>query len=531
MKFKELTEEDKVKIAEVFNDKTLSWDTRIDTIKEYVGVTERTVRKWLGKLGLSKSTEVVSPQFETAKKKKFDKKKKRFIVTWGQSETKPHENFLSNIEAYADKVNADIHVIAGRYRNPTSLNASKNVRMVETWHSRLVPYLDANRHDLHKYLSILSDIKIQPTAVNPMSGMQGVSGINSCIFGSPKLQLETIPVLEGNRPKMMMTTGACTVKNYTDSKAGKKGEFHHTLGFVIVEIEDDETFYARQVSADDNGNFIDLFYSVNNGQITKIDGCEGIVWGDIHCGQEDKRVVKETLKLMKKLTPKHVILHDVFDGYSISHHDQKDPFIQYAKEYHNMNDLGNEVDEMLSFLKSFEDYENVVIVRSNHDDFLDRWLKLNDWRKQSTPKNNKLYMKYANILMEQYESSPENVKGVIPALINEVYPKFKTLGRSDSYRVKGWECGHHGDIGVSGTRGSVQQFRRLNTKVIVAHYHAPERKDGALAVGTTTKLRLSYNRGASKWMQAHVLILPNGKTQHVIFNERKNGKLGYTTLK
>ena len=39
-------------------------------------------------------------------------------------------------------------------------------------------------------------------------------------------------------PKMMMTTGSCTVKNYTDSKAGKKGEFHHTLGFVIIEIKD-----------------------------------------------------------------------------------------------------------------------------------------------------------------------------------------------------------------------------------------------------------------------------------------------------
>jgi hypothetical protein len=530
MKFKELTDEHKEYIAEIFNNNTLPWDTRIDTIKDFVGVSERTVRKWLVKLGLSKSKEPVSPQFETAKKKKIDKNKKRFIVTWGQSDTKPHDRFFGNIEAYAKKINADIHVIAGRYRNPTSLSASKNVKMVESWHSRLEPYLDANRHNLHKYLSILSDIKIQPTAVNPMSGMQGVSGVNSCIFGSPKLQLETIPVLEGNKPKMMMTTGACTVKNYTDTKAGKKGEFHHTLGFVIIEIEDDETFYARQVSADDNGNFIDLIYSVSDGEVNKVTECDGIVWGDVHCGQHDKRVVKETFKLMKKLKPKHVVLHDIFDGYSISHHDMKDPFAQYAKEYHNLNNLGDEVDDMLKFLKDFDIYDNVAIVRSNHDDFLDRWLKNNDWRKQSTPKNNKLYMQYSNILMEQYEQNPSDVKGVIPALINQKFPKFKTLGRSDSYRISGWECGHHGDIGVSGTRGSVQQFRRLNTKVIVGHYHAPERKDGALAVGTTTKLRLGYNKGASKWMHAHVLIYPNGKTQHVIFNEKKNGKLGFTTL-
>jgi hypothetical protein len=38
----------------------------------------------------------------------------------------------------------------------------------------LQPYLDANRHDIHKYVSILSDIKIQPTAINPMTGMQSL---------------------------------------------------------------------------------------------------------------------------------------------------------------------------------------------------------------------------------------------------------------------------------------------------------------------------------------------------------------------
>ena len=108
----------------------------------------------------------------------------------------------------------------------------------------------------------MSDVKIQPTAVNPMTGMQGMSGLNSCIFGSPKVQMEMIPVLEGCKPKMMLTTGACTIKNYTDSKSGKKGEFHHTLGFVIAEIKDDDTFFIRQVTADEEGNFMDLWNQV-----------------------------------------------------------------------------------------------------------------------------------------------------------------------------------------------------------------------------------------------------------------------------
>jgi hypothetical protein len=96
----------------------------------------------------------------------------------------------------------------------------------------------------------MSDVKIQPTAVNPMSSMEGLSGINSCVFGAPKVQMEMIPVIEGSQPKMMVTTGAVTLSNYTDSKSGKKGEFHHTLGFVVVEIKDDDTFFIRPVTAE-----------------------------------------------------------------------------------------------------------------------------------------------------------------------------------------------------------------------------------------------------------------------------------------
>jgi hypothetical protein len=61
--------------------------------------------------------------------------------------------------------------------------------------------------------------------------------------GAPKVQMEMIPVLDGQKPKIMLTTGAITKKNYTDSKSGKVGDFHHTFGFVIVEIKDDNTFF------------------------------------------------------------------------------------------------------------------------------------------------------------------------------------------------------------------------------------------------------------------------------------------------
>lgn len=524
MNFNDLTDEQIERIKAVYADKSTPWEKRAYELGQEIGVSERTIRKWTSeRLGLKDKLDVEPQQYTQARQRKFDKDKKIFLITWAQNNTPAHLPFLKNLEALAKKYNAGLHVILGRYKNPTSVFEDADE---EYWCDEVLKYADANRHNIHKHVSIMSDIKIQPTAVNPMSSMEGISGGNSCVFGAPKVQMEMIPVLEGCEPKMMLTTGAVTLSNYTDSKSGKKGEFHHTLGFAVVEIKDKETYFIRQVTADDvTGDFTDLCYKVINGKVTQNKTIEALVLGDLHYGHHDQKVLDNTVKFLDKLKPKHVVLHDVFDGNSISHHEMKNPFIQYGKEVRGTNDLGKEVDMMMNGLKAFEKYPNVVIVRSNHDDFLDRWLQNEDWKKQPTFKNSPLYMKYSAMLLEQYASADGDVKGVIPALINEKFPKFITLGRNASYRIKNWECGQHGDVGSNGSRGSLQQFRRLNTKIIVGHYHSPGRKDGALAVGTSTKLRVGYNKGPSSWLQSHVIIHEDGKAQHINFNKGE-----FTTL-
>lgn len=530
MNFNKLTEEEKNYIKKVYYEKSdLSWEKKAFKLALEFGTTERTIRRWVSeRLGIKEKKDVELEQYSQAKLRKFNKTKKRFIITWGQNNTPVHKGFYKNIEAYAKHIDADIHIILGRYKNPTSLTEEG---VEDFWVEEVDKYKDANRHNIHKYLSILSDIKIQPTATNPMSSMAGLSGINSCIFGSPKVQMETIPVLENNQPKMMLTTGAVTLMNYTDSKSGKKGEFHHTFGFCIVEIKNNEIFFVRQVTAHDKtGNFSDLYYRVEDGKVTNLKSISAIILGDIHYGHHDQKVINSTLKMLDKIKPEHVVLHDVFDGSSISHHEMNDPFIQYSKELTGRNDLGSEIDNMLNGLKSFEKFKNVVIVRSNHDDFLDRWLKNQDWKKQPTLKNSRLYMKFSDILLEQYEKNPNKVVGVIPALIKQRYPKYKTLGRSDTYKVKGFELSQHGDLGISGSRGSIQQFRRLNTKMVVGHSHRPERKDGSLSVGTSTHLRVGYNNGPSAWLQSHVIIHEDSKAQHIFFVKDKSGEAQFTTF-
>lgn len=540
MKFDELTEDDILKIEEIYTDRGISWDKKEELLAEYTGVSSRTARSWAAKLGFTNPIEPTSPQYEDAKKAKINKKSDRFIITWAQNNTPVHEPFLRNIEAYAEFIDAEICIIAGRYKNPTSVFSDKDF---DTWHSRTIPYLYANREKIHKHLVVIGDVKVSPTAETPMTGMKGFSGSESCIFGHPKVQEETLDVLEGRPEKKMMTTGACTIPNYTDSKSGKKGEFHHTLGFVVVEVKDKNKVFTRCVTATDDGNFYDLYYKVEfaggnkkvnivdglsfvtrefegKSEITRINEIDGIVLGDMHFGEHDEKVVDVTLnELMKKLKPKQVVLHDVFDGTSISHHDRNDAFAAYFKAVDGRSNLKDEINNMLNGLKPFEKY-NTVIVRSNHDDFLDRWLRDVDWRKERNPLNYPAYMEYASLILNR--KAPN---GVIPFLINQQYPDMITLGLSDSHRIHEWEVGQHGHIGSGGSRGSVNQYRQLNTKMIVGHSHAPSRKDGVIQVGTSTKLRLDYNKGASKWAHAHAIIHPNGKGQLIYFSDGE-----YTTF-
>jgi len=525
MRFKEVTDEIKEQARAIYLDKSLSWDHRMKLLMDLFGRSERTVRKWCSeRLSFKEKTDVEPEVITIAKKKQHDSSKKRFLITSAQNATKIHKGLFANMQAYAEFIDAEILVIPFRYKNPTSVFTAQQEND-DWWDSQLIPYLTLNRHNLNNSVSVLSDVKIQPTASQPLQGLEGMTGDHSCVVGHPRMELKTVPVMDVNRPKIMFTTGAVTKLNYTDSKAGKKGEFHHSFGFAIVEIKDDETFFFRQVSANDRtGEFIDLFFNVKDGVVMEETSVEAIALGDIHVRHCDPRVTDITLNnLFKKLVPKKVFIHDIIDAQSISHHNLKDPFIQHELEMENKNDLALEIHEMIKWLKPFEKYDT-YIVKSNHDEHIDRFLNDTDWRKMGTFKNAIPYMEYS---LAKLKGKAKN--GVIPYVINSHYPNFKCLGHDDNVIVKGYLMSTHGHLGASGSRGNIRQFSSLSTKTVTGHSHAIGRIGGAVSVGTSTYLRLPYNKGASAWVNAHGIVNRLGKFQHIVFFHTKDG-LEYTTL-
>jgi len=525
MNFKELTDKDKANIKKVYKNNNLSWDERMDLLKSKYAVSERTIRRWCSNnLNLSEKTPLENETILNAKSKTHNRNKKRFIITSAQNATPVNKPFLSNIEAYAKHINAEILVIPFRYKNPTSLFSQKEEDN-DWWDESLVKYLTLNRHDLNNSISVLSDVKIQPTSSSPLQGLESMTGEHSSVVGHPKIELKTIPVMEGTPLKVMFTTGACTKPNFSDSKAGKKGEFHFSTGFSIIEIKDDDIFFFRQVSAKSNGEFIDLFSHVKNGVITREKTVEAIALGDIHVANVDKKVIDITLNdLFKKLHPKAVFLHDIIDSTSISHHNLKDPFYLYEQEMKGTNSLQKELDDMITFLKPFQKY-NIHIVKSNHDEHIDGFLRNTDWRKMSTFKNALPYMELATAVLKG-----EAKNGVVPYVINKHYPKFKCLTDDDNIVVKGWLCSVHGHKGANGSRGSLEQYSRLSTKILVGHSHQIGRRSGAASVGTSSHLRVGFNKSFSGWANSHGIINRLGKMQHIIFLHTKDG-LEYTTLK
>lgn len=458
-----------------------------------------------------------SQQYFLAGKKKLVKSK-YYIITWAQNNTDVHSELWENIMAYADFLKASIHVVLGRYKNPTRVQDNDTE---ESWATEILPYADARSHLLHKHLTLLSDVKIQPTAVTPLTGMESMSGLNSAIFGHPKMQLDTIPALEGYEPKLLMTTGAVTKKNYSDSKAGKKGDFHHVFGFIIVEIKDRDTFIPRQVTALSNGSFSDLIYNVKDGKVNKINEISYANLGDKHIGDHCPIVESRQRKWLDYFKPKATMIHDIFNGTSVNHHEENDPIKKYYLEQTGQNFIKWEIDRMLAWIESMKQY-NLVIVASNHNDWLDRYIKRKDWKFDI--KNAMEYMEFSKILL-----SGKAPKGLIAYLIEHRFgKKVRTLSRNDSFRINNIELAQHGDIGTNGSRGGLIQFKRLSTKMDVGDSHVPRRLDGIMYVGTSTKLRIGYNVGASSWRNADIICHKDGKRQHIIYMGKNKD---FTTFK
>lgn len=412
--------------------------------------------------------------------------------------------------------NGDMLVIPHRYKNPTSKWEDSQAN-AEWWDPIFTPYLCNQRKRLNKKLVVMGDVKVQPTAQSPLTGFEALTHGESGILGHTKLQLRTIATPQSRLPKILTTTGAATVANYTDTKAGKLGEFHHTLGACLVELKG-KKFHVRQINADKKtGAFIDLneAYGMDYSPVEMYPTLRAaaLVMGDTHVDAIDPKVERATREMVEFFNPDTLVYHDLNDDYAVNAHHAGNPFILYAKIKGNRADARAELERAIEFVVARGEGRHSVIVPSNHNDFLSRWIMQQDWK--AMPGNAEFYLETALAMLRGTTldgtgtTTPDPFTHWARKLLGD--ENVRVLERDESLQIAGIELGLHGDKGPNGARGSRANLKRVGVKSIIGHSHSPGIDEGCYQVGTSTHLKLEYTSGPSSWLNTHCIVYANGK--------------------
>jgi DNA-directed RNA polymerase subunit RPC12/RpoP len=452
---------------------------------------------------------------------------KRLVITSAQNNTEVSETFLKCIKSYCEHKNAGLVVIPTKYRTV----ASESDIDSNHYDERITEYLCENTLTFNEHnIKIYAGIKIQATAENPLAGLDPLSKGWTVVVGHAQVQLKTLPNLDKRISDILTTTGAITVKNYSNTKLGEKARFNHSMSALVIEL-DDGAYHLRHLNYDPvKESFWDLDTEYRSDGSFFTGSVSAIVTGDEHALFRDPIVEKYTYtddkSIVNTLRPEYIVRHDVLDFHSGSHHHKNNIFTQYAKWKTGYNDIEKEIRLTIDYINdTTPDYATSLIVQSNHNEHLLRWLNEADIKNE--PWNAKLYHYLMFQMLEHTDMDDSGTNHPDPfELISRPHlkPNVSFVSR-DGRKIHNIQIGSHGDRGINGARGSAAGFARIPDKMIVGHSHSPAIQKGCYVVGTSSRLALEYNKGASTWHHAHCIIHSNGKRQ-MIFVTPKGWRLG-----
>lgn len=450
----------------------------------------------------------------------------KFVFTSAQNNTYVHDKFLRSLLHYCEEESAELVVGTYHYNKNGFQNASKD----DVWFDpKIRDYILDESCEIAEGLVYCGELNILPTAVNPISGLQNYTNKDSAIIPHAKLQLESLPTPKHDPAKMMYTTGTVTQRNYVQMKAGQKASHNHVFSALVVEIDDDGDWFVRQLVAEsETGKFFDLgWYYTPEGKEQEPYCVEAINWGDIHAAKGDDTVFDISWgsrpdSMINYLAPRHVLLHDIFDHKNRNHHNIKDPYFRFKMFVGKTESVRDEVELTAEIIADMLDKcPNVVIIESNHDLALERWLKEQDYKKDPV---NALF--FLEMQLENYKAMQKGEKlctfKTACNLINDKTKEAIFLGTDESYLICGdIECGQHGHNGNNGARSSVRTFQMQGGRFNTGHTHSATIKDGVYTAGISGSLEAGYNTGGSSWGHSHIVTYSNGKRCIITI---KNGK-------
>lgn len=493
---------------------------------EALGIPRTTLQDHLARL---KAERFTSRRMKEARVVPATDQIQYFIVTSAQDDTEIHHGFWDNLNAYARFLGGEVIVSGFTYNK--GLFEDNQVRHAH-YVPEIVPHLADNRILIGDGLMICAEMNTLPTAVNPLSGFDTYTSDRWGIFPHPKVHLKSIPTAKGDPVKIITTTGAVTLPNYVQKKAGIKAEHHHEIGAVIIELLPNGRFFVRHLLAEENGAFQDLHHYVDQGRVHWANGVEGITWGDVHwekrnpiiaaaCWGADVEIAKMPFPPMVDwLSPNYQFVHDLTDFEYRNHHNIKDPHFRFKMHMRGTDSVEDSMKGTAAFLKKLERPSCLtVVVESNHDLALTKWLKTADYRED--PINAEFFLRLQHQVYKSIMEGNEEFQ-IFPWVLKqyEDLSDIVFLSQDDSFTVAGdIECAMQGHVGANGMKATPAQFSRMGKRSNTAHTHSSSIFDGNYCAGVSAELDMGYNVGLSSWSVTHIVTYPSGKRTLVTMHE------------
>jgi hypothetical protein len=487
-----------------------------------LGISHPTLDAFLinhgGSVGQLSQSEVI--EYPIPKKGKVQ----HYVITCAQNNTNVHSQFWENLKAFATHLDATILVSLFTYQK-TSFNTaeekagnrSSDINQEVWFPNEVKPYVVSSICRLAPTLAFCANMQISPTAVNPLSGLHDYTGEASTIVPHPTIRMEPVGTARNRPTKHLYTTGAATLMNYIQRKAGQKAEFHHVFGALLVSVCDDGRWFVRQLDANKYGEFADAgtMLKVSDGQVTRLRRVAAIQWGDIHERNLDPNIRKLFWGkggVLDYMRPKVQIMHDLVDGETHNPHERSNHHKQFELHVSGKSGIAAEFSHGRKFVdeESYRPWCETWVIWSNHDEFIRRHIQATDYRKDPT---NAIFILELELEAYRAIARGEPARLFETALGSKNARVFNDDG--EPVVIEGITVTMHGHVGVGGSRGSVAQFAKTGAKTATGHSHGAWWVKGATSAGTCSLLDMGYNKGLSPWSHTFTVIFEGGKRQQI----------------
>lgn len=450
---------------------------------------------------------------------------KRYILTSAVNNTHVHTEYWRNLEAFARHYDAEIMIRRlgynlNAYRRlgaDTELDGTIDGESVY-YDAAVIPHICDERVQLAPGLDWAGDAPVTATAASPLAGYDTFTGEASGIFAGTKVEMRSVATMRGRGAKHIYSTGVVTQRNYTDTKTGKKADWHHVYGALLVEVDSDGDWFVRHLIGDECGVINDIGLRAKGGRVRVARNIAALTPGDIHAAKLADAVRAAIFGpggIVDELKPRELHCHDTHDHESRSHHNTRRPFERFRLHHTERESVAAEIAKAAEFYQYVKrPWLQVYDIWSNHSAHILRYLEETDWRQD--PPNMAFYLDAARQVVSAIERGEEDFNVYEWACRAAGCPDdVRFLKPDESHVVAGIECGMHGDQGPNGSRGSARNIARTGAKSNIGHSHSPAIFEGCwqagVSAGTVDTLDMGYNSGPSSWSRTLIVTFDNGK--------------------